>query len=413
VTITDDYLPEWEKRTWLDLVADIAPEGASAPSHSAAARVVTDPDTIKQIRLHDDDVKVEARLRRKGWVNGEEAGEAVMVPLSRIRTYLAQFDVLDIGATTHPRRPILLDALSFEIVNGSAYACVCMDWRGLGDMITSRYRLTAGPNSGQTFGSVIGRAAARSGTDGVNERRRLARKLLDDEYGSSPVQETATGAQVALQLMALAIVEHFTSGAVGCAPPVRLWLVLCDGEILASSPVPEKERPHSGVLADKIDGELSNDAFGASHPQYQKARQWQIHYDEEFDNDNDDEKGKKPPPGVVTPRSPEILRGNFGEPADVLGIRLADDDLWPSELLSLKEEYGRRFDWPELLEHLVGMRTKLSLTEREAKFLFLLEQGYSQVEIARLTGWSEATVSRKLQRAVERILLVRKKFWET
>jgi len=406
-----DNLPESVQRTWLDLVADIAPEGATAPRHLAAARVVTDPDTIEQIRLHDDDVKVEAVLRRKGWVAGEEAGETVMVPLSRIRTYLRQFDVLDIGATTHPRRPILLDALSFEVVDGSAYACVCMDWRGLGDMITSRYRLTTGPNAGQTFGSVIGRAAARSGTDGVNERHRLAMKLLTSEYGSSPIQETATGAQVALQVMALAIVEHFTSGAVGCAPPVRLWMVFGDGEILASSPAPEKERPHSGVLADKIDGELAANTFGATRPQYQKARQWETHYDEEFDNDHDDEEDKKPPPGVVTPRSKQVRADNFGEPAEVLGLRLADDDLWPSELLLLEDD--SHFTMVEILERLIRLRTKLSLTQREAKFLFMLEQGYPQNEIAQLTGWSKPTVSRDIRRAAEQIVLVRRKFWKS
>ena len=403
---TADTLPDYETGIWHDLLADIAPAGALRPVHTAAARVVTDPHTIKQIRLHDDAVNVEAVLRRKDWQPGEEAGEVVQVPLARVPTYLSRFEVLEIGATTHPRRPILMDAISFEIANGSVYSCVCIDHRGLGAMITSNYRLTTGTRAGQTFGTVIGRAAARSGTDGANERRRLAMELLNREYGASPKQATAKGADVAFQAMALAIVEHFVGGAVGCTPPVHLWLILCNGVLLARSPAPEKERSPAGVLADKINAELSITTYGATRAEYPKARQWQIHYDESFDPDEDEEEGgKRPPAGIVGPQQIRLHRDNFGAPADVLGIRLADDDMWPSELISLMDEDDDRFTWPELLGHLIGLRTKLSLTDREAKFLFMLEQGYRQNEIARRTGWHESTVSRDLKRAGRQLII--------
>jgi len=398
VSSTDD------RRIWLDLLKGIE------SGHFAAAMLVADPHTLAPTWLYDDDVSIEACLRRKDWAPGEEAGMDVKLPLSRLQTYLPEFDVLDIGAPSHPQRPVFLGAMSFAVDETTACGAFVVDWRGVGAMATSRRRIAADQNEGKSIGEVLTRLSERSGLEEVNRRHQIATDFLTSEYGAKSLVGSSSGNQISVQATMLAIIDHFANGAPDCEPIIHAWCiarVFPDPAILASSPEHVGTKNPAGVLADKIEAELLQSTFGATRLDYKKSRQWQLRYD---DNPARDIEGNIVYHGIKSDEHVRDAEPGFrgistpSEDVAILGSRLADNDLWPSELHSLEDDGYR---WNELLAHALGLREKLGLTEREAKFLFMLEQGHNQTDIAKLTGWSESTVSRDLESAGRQIRLAR------
>jgi hypothetical protein len=216
----------FETMGWVTLFDDIFPSDATAPAHQAAARLVTNPHSLEQARLHDLDVEVEVIRRRKDWKPGEEHGKAVRLPLADVWTHLERVDVLEIGAPKFPHRPILFDAVAMTFDPDGIYAAICWDWRGVGAMAVSEYILPSGPNAGKQFGDVLVSHARRSGVQGSRERLDMAVEHLNTQYGkSSSTRDLVPGYKVAEQAALVAIFEHFTSGAVGCMPSVHGWFI--------------------------------------------------------------------------------------------------------------------------------------------------------------------------------------------
>jgi hypothetical protein len=357
---------------WSELISVVSD---NENSH-AAAMIVRDPDTLKQTWHYDKDVEVGVWLRPRE-SGTDRAAYYAKLPLLELWKRLERFEILEIGASTFPNRPIFLGAVTCEHYAGSTYASVVADWRGVGRMAASR-----------KFGDVFVSVSERSGVPEVNARRELALALLEREYGPK-------ASDIARQSSIVTILEQFA------ASKCFAWFIYRmspDPTMLARGPVRGDERRLAEVIASEVDKELSLFAFGATRPQYEKARQWRIHYDDQSEDDDDEYRERRI--GLVGPSQARINLtrgvGALDAPADVLGLALADDDLLPSQLHALHDS---GFSWPELLRHAIAFRDKRGLTPREAKFLNLFQAGFYRHEIAAREGWSEATVSRDLIRA--------------
>lgn len=361
---------------WSELISAVCVDDED---NRVAAMMVTDPDTLEQSWHYGEDVEVGVWLRPRHY-GADEAAYYAKLPLLALWKRLDQFDILEIGASSIDR-PIFLGAVACEHDAGSTYASVVADWRGVGQMAASR-----------TYGDVLTSLAERSGVPGVNSRREHALAVLESEYGPK-------ARDIARQSSFVTILEQFA------ASNCFAWFIYRmspDPTVLVSGPVRKDERRLAEVLSAEIDRELSVSVFGATRPEYEKALQWRRRYDDELEAD--DEYALRLGGGVFGPSQARVnlTRGvaAFDEPADVLGIQLADDDLWPSQLHSLNRA---GFTWPELLRHAVAFRDKRGLSVREGRVANLYQAGFTRREIAAREGVHESTVSRDLIRAGRKV----------
>lgn len=393
---------------WAALFEDIFPRESTSPTHQAAARVVTDPHSLQQDRLHDHAVEVEVIRRRKDWKPGEEDGRPVRLPLADIWTHLERFDTLEIGAPRSPQRPVVFDAVAMTFGPTGIYAAICWDWRGAGAMAVSKYVLRSGPYAGKQFGDVLVRHAKRSGVQGAKERLEMAVDHLNTQYGkSSSNKDLVPGYRVAEQAALVAIFEHFTSGAIGCFPSVHGWFIyraFPDPAMLASVPIPETEKDPAGVLADKIGSAVAVEAWGATHADAAKARQWETPLPKKprksGNEDPEDDDFADIEAVEANDNASYFLAGNRWPAVDSVAVRLAEDAAWPSDLVNLACD---GYPVAELVKHGEGFREHYSLTEREHRVLFLDDAGYSVKEIAEELGVSLQTIYNARRSGAEQI----------